>query len=53
MKPHGLIRPPGNMKRLFTCRNCGRAFWAVKIIFPQRCPQCGSFRVKEDKRVNY
>jgi predicted Zn-ribbon and HTH transcriptional regulator len=53
MKPHNLIRPAWNMKRLFTCQHCGHGFMALKLVLPVKCPVCGSCKVKEDKRVRY
>jgi rubrerythrin len=53
MKPQSLVRPIRDMKRFFICQSCGHIFMGRKRILPPRCPACGGFTVKEDKRVNY
>jgi predicted Zn-ribbon and HTH transcriptional regulator len=46
-------KPLWNEKRLLKCDNCGAVFMGVKLLFPVKCPKCGSFKVREDGRVSY
>jgi predicted Zn-ribbon and HTH transcriptional regulator len=49
-----VIKPAGNQGRLFRCENCGTVFMGSRfILLPPRCPNCRSFKVKEDTRVSY
>ncbi|WP_010253570.1 hypothetical protein [Treponema primitia] len=52
-KPSGVMPPTGNQQRLFLCESCGHTFMGIKIVFPPKCPECGSAKVKEDHRAEY
>jgi DNA-directed RNA polymerase subunit RPC12/RpoP len=59
MKPlpgtSGVVKPQGNQKRIFHCKECGKTFMEAPLLplLPVRCPHCGSFRTGEDRRVRY